>query len=37
MGEKGNTYKVFVGIPVGERPLGIPRCRWGDNIKMDLR
>jgi hypothetical protein len=27
----------LVGRPEGERPLGIPRCRWEDNIKMDLR
>jgi hypothetical protein len=26
-----------VGKPEGKRPLGIPRCRWVDNIKMDLR
>ena len=27
---------VLVGKPEGRRPLGIPRCRWEDNIKMDL-
>jgi hypothetical protein len=27
----------FVGKPEGRRPLGRPRCRWEDNIKMDLR
>ena len=29
-------YKVFVGKPEGKRPLGSPRRRWEDNIKMDL-
>jgi hypothetical protein len=28
---------VLVGKPVGKRPFGIPRCRWDDNIKMDLQ
>jgi hypothetical protein len=28
--------KLLVGKPEGKRPLGIPRCRWVDNIKMDL-
>jgi hypothetical protein len=36
MGEKGNMYKILVGKPEGKRPLGRPRCRWIDNIKMDL-
>jgi hypothetical protein len=36
MGEKRNVYKLLVGKPEGERPLGRPRCRWIDNIKMDL-
>jgi hypothetical protein len=36
MGEK-NAYKILVGKPEGERPLGRPRHRWEDNIKMDLR
>ena len=30
-------YWVLVGKPEGRRPLGRPRCRWGDNIKMDLQ
>ena len=30
-------YKVLVGKPEGRRPLGIPRRRWEDNIKMDLQ
>jgi hypothetical protein len=31
------AYRVLVGKPEGERPVGRPRCRWGVNIKMDLR
>jgi hypothetical protein len=31
-----NVYRVLVGKPEGKRPLGRPRCRWVDNIKMDL-
>jgi hypothetical protein len=34
---KRNAYRVLVGKPEGKRPLGRPRCRWEDNIKMDLR
>jgi hypothetical protein len=30
-------YRILVGKPEGMRPLGRPRCRWEDNIKMDLR
>jgi hypothetical protein len=37
MGEKRNAYRILVGKPEGERPLGRPRCRWVDNIKLDLR
>jgi hypothetical protein len=37
MGEKGNAYRILVGKPEGKRPIGRPRCRWVDNIKMDLR
>jgi hypothetical protein len=36
-GEKRNVYRILVGRPEGKRPLGRPRCRWEDNIKMDLR
>jgi hypothetical protein len=36
MGRKKNAHRLFVGNPEGKRPLGIPRCRWADNIKMDL-
>jgi hypothetical protein len=34
---KRNTYRILVGKPQGKRPLGRPRRRWMDNIKMDLR
>jgi hypothetical protein len=34
-GEKSNAYSVLVGKPEGERPLGRPRHKWVDNIKMD--
>jgi hypothetical protein len=34
---KKNAYRTLVGKPEGKRPLGIPRRRWEDNIKMDLR
>jgi hypothetical protein len=37
MGETRNAYRIVVGKPEGKRPLGRPRCRWVDNIKMDLR
>jgi hypothetical protein len=36
MGEKRNVYRLLVGKAEGRRPLGRPRCRWIDNIKMDL-
>jgi hypothetical protein len=36
MGEKRNVYGLLVGKPDGKRPLGRPRCRCIDNIKMDL-
>jgi hypothetical protein len=36
MGEKRNVYRLFVGKPERTRPLGRPRRRWMDNIKMDL-
>jgi hypothetical protein len=32
-----NAYNILVGKPEGKRPLGRPRSRWIDNIKMDLR
>ena len=37
MGEKRGIYRVLVGKPEGKRPLERPRCRWEDNIKMDLQ
>jgi hypothetical protein len=37
MGEKRDAYRILVGTPEGNRPLGRPRCRWVDNIEMDLR
>jgi hypothetical protein len=37
MGERRGIYRVLVGKPEGKRPLGRPRCRWEDNIKMDLQ
>jgi hypothetical protein len=37
MGEMRNAYRILVGKPEGKRPLGRRRCRWEDNIKMDLR
>jgi len=36
-GERRGIYRVLVGNPEGERPLGRPRPRWEDNIKMDLQ
>jgi hypothetical protein len=36
MGEKRNVYRLLVRRPEGKRPLGRPRRRWMDNIKMDL-
>jgi hypothetical protein len=37
MGERRNAFRVLMGKPEGRRPLGRPRHRWGDTIKMDLR
>jgi hypothetical protein len=37
MGERRGVYGVWVGKPEGKRPLGRPRCRWEDNIKMNLQ
>jgi hypothetical protein len=37
MGEGRGVYRVLVGRPKNKRPLGRPRRRWKDNIKMDLR
>jgi hypothetical protein len=35
-GEKSNACRLLVVKPEGKRPLGRPRCRWVDNIKMDF-
>jgi hypothetical protein len=37
MGEVRGAYNILVGRPEGRRPLGRPRRRWEDNIKIDLR
>jgi hypothetical protein len=37
MGERRNLYRVLVGKPEGKTPLGKPRFRWEDGIRMDLR
>jgi hypothetical protein len=37
MGETRNAYRILVGKPEGKRPLGRPRRRWVDNMKIDLR
>jgi len=37
VGEGRGVHRVLVGKPEGKRPLGRPRCRWEDNIKMNLR
>jgi hypothetical protein len=36
-GERIGIYRISVGIPEGKRPVGRPRRRWEDNIKMDLQ
>jgi hypothetical protein len=36
MGEKRNVYRLLVGKPEEKRPLGRPRRRWVDNVRMDL-
>jgi hypothetical protein len=37
MGEERNVYRVLMGKPEGNRPLGRPRRRWEDGIRMDLK
>jgi hypothetical protein len=36
-GEKRNAYRILLGTPEGKRPLGSPRRRWVNDIKIDLR
>jgi hypothetical protein len=35
-GEKRDAYRILMGRPEGRKPLGRPRRRWEDNIKMEL-
>ena len=37
MGEDRVVHRMLVGKPEGKRPLGRPRCRWEDNMRMDLQ
>jgi hypothetical protein len=37
MGNRRSSYRVLVGRPEGKRPLAKPRCRWENNIKMDVQ
>jgi hypothetical protein len=37
MGERRGAYRILVGRPEGRRPLGRPRRKWEDNIKMELQ
>jgi hypothetical protein len=37
MEEKRNAYRILVGKPEGKRPMGRPKRKWVDNIKMDLK
>jgi hypothetical protein len=37
IGEERDVYRVLIGKPEGKRPLGRPRHRWEDGIRMDLR
>jgi hypothetical protein len=37
MGERRGVYRILVGRPERRRPLGRPRLRWEDHIKMDLQ
>jgi hypothetical protein len=37
MGTKRNACRILMGKPEGERPLARPRCKWVNNIKIDLR
>jgi hypothetical protein len=35
--EEGSAFKILTGTPTGKRPLGRPRHRWEDNIRIDLK
>jgi hypothetical protein len=37
MGERRGVYRILVGKPEGKRQFERPRCRWEDNIKMDIQ
>jgi len=37
MGDRTHVFRILVGKPEGKRPLGRPRHRWEDNIKMDFQ
>jgi hypothetical protein len=37
MGERRGVHRILVKKPEGKRPLGTPKCRWKDNIKMDIQ
>jgi len=37
MGKKRGVYRILVGKPEGKRPLGGPKPRWEDNMRMDLQ
>ena len=37
MEESGSTFKILTGKPTGKRPSGMPRRRWEDNIRMNLK
>jgi hypothetical protein len=36
-GERKGSYRVLMGRPEGQRPIGRPKCRWEDNIKVHLQ
>ena len=37
MGEGRSVFKILTGIPTGKRPLGRPRRRWEDNVRMNIK
>ena len=37
MEESRSAFKILTGKPIGKRPLGTPRCKWEDNIRMDFK